>query len=383
MGKSHVFSGIDRQELYHSSLNGKKIGLMTNQTGIERSFRQSVDILHKNYNLTALLAVEHGVRGDVQAGEKIKNFLDPKTKVPVYSLYGDSRRPGEEIMRNLDVAVYDIQDVGARFYTYLYSLSYLMQACAEYSVPLVIFDRVNPLGGDKVEGILLDNEVHSFVGEYPMPARYGLTIGEYSLYVRKILELDIDLTIIPLDGWRRNMYLDEIDLPWVAPSPNCPTLNAMQCYIGTCIFEGTNVSEGRGTTLPFETIGAPWIDADELAKKMKKYRLSGVHFRPCSFVPTFSKHQGKICYGVQLHITDRNTSNAFAAGLYLLDAVRTLYPDQFEFLRPESGDIYFFDRLIGTKSYRLGLLSAEDIVNMQVQSAEQFEDMTESIKLYQ
>lgn len=383
MIKSHVLSGIDRQELYHSSLNGKKIGLMTNQTGIDRSFRQSVDILHKNYNLTALLAVEHGVRGDVQAGEKVSNFLDPKTKVPVYSLYGNTRRPSEEIMRGLDVAVYDMQDVGARFYTYLYSLSYLMQACAEYDVPLVIFDRVNPLGGEKTEGILLDKEVRSFVGEHPMPTRYGLTVGEYSLYVRKILELDIDLTIIPLDGWRRNMYLDEIDLPWVAPSPNCPTLSAIECYIGTCIFEGTNVSEGRGTTLPFEIIGAPWIDSDELAKLMKKYKLPGVHFRPCSFVPTFSKHQGKICYGVQLHITNRNKANVFAAGIYLLDAIRSLYPDRFEFLKPESGEIYFFDKLLGSTKYRLGLLNADDIVQMQKQSAEQFEQITESIKLYQ
>ncbi|MDO5022556.1 MAG: DUF1343 domain-containing protein [Eubacteriales bacterium] len=383
MSKLHVLSGIDRQELYHSSLNGKRIGLMTNQTGIDRSFRQSVDILHKNYRLTSLLAVEHGVRGDVQAGEKVSNFLDPKTQVPVYSLYGDSKRPSEEIMRNLDVVVYDMQDVGARFYTYLYSLSYLMEACAKYNVPLVIFDRINPLGGEKVEGILLENEVHSFVGEHPMPARYGLTVGEYSLYIRKILGLDIDLTIIPLDGWRRNIYLDEVDLPWVAPSPNCPTLNAMQCFVGTCIFEGTNVSEGRGTTLPFENIGAPWIDSDELSKRMKKFKLSGVHFRPCSFVPTFSKHQGKICYGVQLHVTDRNTANVFAAGLYLLDTIKSLYPDHFEFLKPTSGDIYFFDRLLGSTKYREGLLNADAIVQLQQKSKEEFEQITDSIKLYQ
>jgi uncharacterized protein YbbC (DUF1343 family) len=382
MKKARVFSGIDRQELYHSCLNGKRIGLMTNQTGIDRMFRQSVDLLHKNYRLSALLAVEHGVRGDIQAGEKVDSYIDPKTQVPVHSLYGENKRPSEELMHSIDVAVYDLQDVGARFYTYLYSLSYLMQACAKYNVPLVVLDRINPLGGEKVEGIILEDEVSSFVGEHPMPARYALTAGEFALYLRKLLKLDIDLTIIPLDGWRRNMYLDDINIPWVAPSPNCATLHAAECFVGTCIFEGTNISEARGTTLPFEMIGAPWINSYELAKKMKKLKLKGVHFRPCSFVPTFSKHQGKVCNGVQLHITDKENANVFASGMYLLDTIKSIYPEEFKFLTPSEGDVYFFDRLLGTTKYRLNKMNVEDIVKLQISSEESFNKQTHDIKLY-
>lgn len=274
--KAHILCGLDRPELYHSSLSGRRVGLMTNQTGIDHLYRPSIDIIHKNYRLNLLMAVEHGVRGDIQAGEQVDSMVDKKTGVPVFSLYGDAREPSEALMKELDVAVYDMQDVGARFYTYLYSLSYLMQACAKYNVPLVIMDRLNPLGGLRVEGTILEEKVHSFVGEHPIPTRYALTVGEYALYVRRLLKLDIDLTVIPLDGWRRNMYLDNTDTPWVSPSPNCATLHAAECFVGTCIFEGTNLSEGRGTSLPFEFVGAPWVDADQLAENMRKRALPGV-----------------------------------------------------------------------------------------------------------
>ena len=381
--KAHILCGLDRPELYHSSLSGRRVGLMTNQTGIDHLYRPSIDIIHKNYRLNLLMAVEHGVRGDIQAGEQVDSMVDKKTGVPVFSLYGDAREPSEALMKELDVAVYDMQDVGARFYTYLYSLSYLMQACAKYNVPLVIMDRLNPLGGLRVEGTILEEKVHSFVGEHPIPTRYALTVGEYALYVRRLLKLDIDLTIIPLDGWRRNMYLDNTDTPWVSPSPNCATLHAAECFVGTCIFEGTNLSEGRGTSLPFEFVGAPWVDADQLAENMRKRALPGVFFRPCSFVPTFSKHSGQLCHGVQLHITDREKAGAFTAGLYLLESIRELFPAHFEFLPPYEGDVAHFDRLLGTTEYSAGHVDAEGLIKKHEPWLEEYEDRVKSVKLYQ
>lgn len=383
MNQTAILSGIDRPDLYHRLLEGKRIGLMTNQTGINRLFQNTIDILHKNYRLTALMGVEHGVRGDIQAGEHVDAFTDPKTGVPVYSLYGQTRRPGEALMRQMDVAVYDMQDVGVRFYTYLYSLSYLMEACAQYGVPLVVMDRVNPLGGLRIEGTLLEEGLNSFVGEFPMPSRYGLTVGEYALWVRRHLRLDIDLTIIPLKGWKRSMYLDDTTLPWVAPSPNCATLHAALCYIGTCIFEGTNLSEGRGTTLPFELIGAPYLDADKVAQAMQKQDIAGVHFRPCSFVPTFSKHRGTLCHGVQLHITHREQAEMFKAGLLLAQTIRDLYPEDFAFLSPAENALAPFDRLLGTTAFRLGAMDAQSIIDTHRPRIEAFEQACEGLRLYQ
>ena len=381
--KAQVLCGLDRPELYHSSLSGRRVGLMTNQTGIDRLYRPAIDIIHKNYRLNALLAVEHGVRGDIQAGEHVDASVDKKTGVPVYSLYGETRLPSDSLMQEMDVAVYDMQDVGARFYTYLYSLSYLMEACAKNNIPLVVMDRLNPLGGLKVEGIILENDVHSFVGEHPLPARYALTVGEYALFVRRLLKLDIDLTIIPLDGWRRSMYLDDTTTPWVAPSPNCATLHAAECFVGTCIFEGTNLSEGRGTTLPFEYIGAPWVEADKLADAMRKRSLPGVFFRPCSFVPTFSKHQGELCHGVQMHIIDREKADVFAAGLYLLDTIRELNHADFAFLSETEGALAHFDRLLGTKRYRLNQIDTNGLLLEQQPRLMAYQQEVQSIRLYQ
>ena len=380
--KTHILSGIDRQDLYHPLLNGAKIGLMTNQTGINRLFRSTLDILHKNYQLTALMAVEHGIRGYIGPGDDVQSYTDEKTGIPVHSLYGQSFRPDESVMKSMELAVYDMQDVGARFYTYLTSLAYLMEACALYSVPLIVMDRLNPLGGLQIEGVLLENEVRSFVGEFPIPSRYGLTVGEYALLVRKLLQLDIDLTIIPLDGWTRTLYADDTDITFVPPSPNCPSVQASLCYVGTCIFEGTNVSEGRGTAMPFECIGAPWIDANKLAEAMRKHELPGVHFRPCSFRPSASKHRDSLCHGIQLHVNRRNEANLFQAGLLLCDTIRGLWPEHFEFLPSTEGDITHFDRLLGTKRYRLGQITAMDLINEQEKPLQGFRTLTQSVQLY-
>ena len=294
-----VLSGLDGLDAIEKQLKGKRIGLMTNQTGIDSRFRSAIDLIHAKYRMTALFAVEHGIRGNVQAGEDYETQPDPDTGVPVYAVYGKTHRLTAEMLDAFDVLIFDMQDVGARFYTYLYALSFAMEECAKAGKPVVVLDRVNPLGGERIEGPVLDERFASYVGMYALPTRYGLTIGEYAKWVRRHLKLDsLDLTVVPLQGWHRQDYLDDLNMPWAAPSPNCATFHAALCYIGTCIFEGTNLSEGRGTTLPFEYIGAPWIDAPKLSKRMEKRKLPGLYFRPVYFTPTFSKFAGQPCAGV-------------------------------------------------------------------------------------
>ncbi len=377
-----ILSGLDRLELADSILKEKRIGLMTNQTGIDHRFRSGIDLLHSRYNLTALFAVEHGIRGDVQAGAAYETQPDPVTGVPVYAVYGKTHRLTEEMLDAFDVFCFDMQDVGARFYTYLYALSFAMEECAEAGKPVIVFDRVNPLGGEKIEGTVLDTRFASYVGMYPLPTRYGLTIGEYALWARDHLKLNLDLTVIPLAGWSRSNYLDDLDIPWVAPSPNCATFHAALAYIGTCIFEGTNVSEGRGTTLPFEYIGAPWIDAQTLEKRMAAHDLPGLHFRAAYFTPTFSKHAGQPCAGVQVHITDRRAANAVEGALTLLDEIRALYPDQLEWVS-NTPDTFFIDKLLGTDAYRLGRYDAHALMEAHAPARQAFLEQRRHFLLYE
>ena len=331
--KAHVLSGIDRIDTVAHLLEGKRVGLMTNPTGIDHNFNSSIDVIAKRFNLTALYAVEHGIRGDIQAGEHVENCVDEATGVMVYSAYGKNSHFNEEMLEAFDVLVFDIQDVGARFYTYMYSMAYALEACNRAGKAMIVLDRINPLGGVKTCGTIHDRRFASFVGDYEIPTQHGLTIGEMALYVKDFLKLDrVELTVVLVEGWKRSMRLDETDLPWVAPSPNCATLDAATAYIGTCVFEGTNVSEGRGTTLPFQVIGAPFLNGPKLAERANAHKLPGVHFRPTSFCPTFSKHQGAMCHGVQVHVTDVEAVNMFEAGLVLLDEVRALGGDKFEFL---------------------------------------------------
>jgi uncharacterized protein YbbC (DUF1343 family) len=285
-----------------------------------------------------------------------------------------------EMLDAIDVLVFDMQDVGARFYTYLYSLSYAMTDCANAGKPVVVLDRVNPLGGLWVQGTLLDEAFHSFVGEYALPTRYGLTIGEYALWVKTHLNLKMDLTIVPMAGWERGMLLDDTDVPWMPPSPNCPTLSSALCFIGTCVFEGTNLSEGRGTTTPFEWVGAPWVDARRLESEMRSLVLPGIGIRRASFTPMFSKHAGEMCHGVQIHITNRKEADPFAAGLYLLDTLRRMHSDCFEWLNHEGR--YHTDLILGTDAYRLGTLDAQSLIARQAPLLEAFRRDKQRYHLY-
>ena len=383
MNRNHVLSGVDQLKRLDTPLSGRRVGLMTNPTGVDHNLRSTIDLLHARFRLTALFAPEHGIRGDLQAGAAVTDVTDPETGIPVFSAYGDKSHFTPEMLEAFDVLVFDIQDVGARFYTYLYSLSYAMEACAKAGKKVVVLDRVNPLDGQTRAGTILDPVFASFVGDYELPTRYGLTIGEYALYVRDYLKLDLDLTVVPLAGWQRWMLLDDTDLPWVLPSPNLPTLESALCYTGTCIFEGTNCSEGRGTTIPFQVIGAPYTDAAALEKRMAEISTPGIHFRRASFCPTFSKHQSRVCHGVQMHITDRHLADPTSAGLLLCEAIRDMYPDHFQMIRWEGEKEYAIDKLLGTDAFRKGQKSAKEMILDAAAGLEAFGRETEQYHLYQ
>ncbi|MBR3779612.1 MAG: DUF1343 domain-containing protein [Clostridia bacterium] len=300
-------------------------GLITNHTGVLRDLSSTVDMLKEKCNLTALFGPEHGVRGDVQAGQNIVSYDDKKTGLPVFSLYGDDISESKKKIASLDTVIFDIQDVGARFYTYAYTMTDTMKICAEHGLKFVVLDRPNPLGGVKAEGAILDRQFSSFVGRFPTPTRCGLTIGEFALMMNETENIGCDLNIIPMEGWKRDMYYDDTDLVFIQPSPNIPTVDTAFVYIGTCIFEETNLSEGRGTTKPFEMIGAPWLDSKAVIEKMRQQE--GVILRECSFTPTFSDYKDNFCHGIQLHVTDRETFSPFAVGIKLLDTIKKIHSE--------------------------------------------------------
>ena len=386
--KATVFNGIDQIESVDALLKGKRLGLITNPTGTRKDLTATIDLLNERYQLTALYSPEHGVRGDAQAGVKIADRVDPLTGVMAYSLYGEGDQLTEENTKDVDMIVVDIQDVGARFYTYLYTMSYSMACCKKLGLPMVVFDRINPIGGVKVEGTILDERFRSFVGDYGLPTRTGITIGELARYLAgtRPEEFACELTVVPCKGWKRDLYADETDLSWVIPSPNLPTIDGAELYIGTCVFEGPNVSEGRGTTIPFEIIGAPWLKSYEVVEAMQAKNLPGVKFRAGCFTPTFSKHQGELCYAVQPHVTDRRAFRSFETGLYLLEVIRDLHPDHFEYRfveRPQDGRRYFLDSLMGTDQFRTGALSCQGILEANRAGLEAYQKAIKPYLLYE
>ncbi|MFJ9385570.1 exo-beta-N-acetylmuramidase NamZ domain-containing protein [Peribacillus sp. NPDC101481] len=325
-------------------LSGKKVGLITNPTGIDSKLTSIVDLLHDDpdINLTALFGPEHGVRGDAQAGASVEYYIDEKTGLPVYSLYGKTKKPTPEMLKDVEVLVFDIQDVGTRYYTYIYTMAYAMEAAKENNIPFIVLDRPNPQGGESVDGPVLEPEFSSFVGLYPIPLKHGMTVGELATLFNKEFNIGADLKVIKMKGWKRDMDYDDTGLPFVLPSPNMPAVSTTFVYPATGLIEGTNVSEGRGTTKPFELIGAPYINSDELAGKLNELRLPGVKFRAASFTPTFSKHAGKLSHGVEIYITDREEFKAVPTGLHIIKTIQDLYPDDFEFLAAKN-----FNLLIG------------------------------------
>ena len=376
-------SGIDRADTLHAFLSSGRLGLMTNQTGMTRQFQPTADLLNSRYRLTALFAAEHGIRGDCQAGEAVSVSKDPATGLTVWPLYGKFKRLTAEMLETFDIFCFDMQDVGARFYTFLYALSFAMEECCRAGKPVVVFDRINPLGGDRIQGTVLDPRFASYVGMYPLPTRYGLTIGEFARWVRAFLRLDaLELHVVPLEGWRRSTRPEETGLPWPAPSPNCPTFHCALAYAGSCVFEGTNLSEGRGTCMPFEYIGAPWIDADRLAAAAESRGTPGIRFRPHWFTPCASKYAGENCSGVQIHITDPVSADPVAGALALLDSVRELYPDRLEWIANTPGR-YMIDLLLGTDDYRTGRLDGPGLLSVHEEARFRFRKEREPWLLYE
>lgn len=351
--------GIETLFREHKNLlKGKRVGLITNPTGVDSELRSSVDLFAEDpdIELTALYGPEHGVRGDAQAGDKVDYYIDEKTGLPVYSLYGDTRKPTPEMLKNVDVLVFDIQDVGARFYTYIYTMAYAMEAAKEQGIPFVVLDRPNPLGGEVVEGPVLEEKYSSFVGKYPIPLRHGMTVGELAQLFNKEFGIGADLTVVKMNKWKRSFDYDETNLPFVMPSPNMPTLETAFVYPGTGLIEGTNVSEGRGTTKPFELLGAPFINGTELSEKLNNLHLDGVKFRAASFTPSFSKHSGQLSHGVQVYVTDREKYQSVETGLHIVKTIHDLYGEEFSFNK--SGN---FDLLIGNSWVREELEKGTDV----------------------
>lgn len=334
---THVTTGLEvLLDEGHPLVGGRRIGLVTNHTAIDRELRSAIDLLHTDprFELAHLYGPEHGVRGDVQAGVHVGRAVDGETGLPVESLYGETRKPTPEMLDGVDVLVFDIQDAGARFYTYISTMVLSMEGASEAGIPYVVLDRPNPITGVHIEGPMLDPQFESFVGIHPVPTRHGLTVGELARLVAADRGWP-EPTVIRMQGWQRDMWYDETGLPFVQASPNLPTLDSLTVYTGTCIFEATTLSEGRGTTRPFEYIGAPWINVTELVAELRSRDLAGVGFRPASFVPMFSKHQGDTCSGVQLHILDRETFRPVEVGVHLVHAIKHLNGSQFAW-RPGS-----------------------------------------------
>lgn len=351
-----------------------KCGLITNPTGVLKNMTATADMLKEICDLQALFGPEHGVRGDAQAGAAVEDFvMDKSTGIPAYSFYGKGQPQAEKIMAELDTVFFDIQDVGARFYTYQYTMTDAMCHCAKHGVRFVVLDRPNPIGGTKAEGTILDRRFSTFVGRYPTPTRPGLTIGEFARCINETEKIGCDLHVVPCEGWTRNMDFDDTDLLFVQPSPNLPTVDTAYSYIGTCIYEGTNLSEGRGTTKPFELLGAPWLDNSTVIRMVGEQ--PGVYLREAYFTPTFSKFAGELCHGIQLHVYDREAYQPFATGLRLFCAIRECHPDE---LTTRS----FLCNLLGGDAVMQPDFDVEDYIKTEAEKVANWQEKSKAVWIY-
>ena len=334
-------------------LRGKRVAFLTNSSAIDRARTLGIDLVakHKDLKLVALLAAEHGIRGDVMAGERITDGTDPRTGVPIYSLYSaEDLGPTDPMLKDVDVILYDLQEVGGRTWTYVSSMALSMQAAKRKGIPFVVLDRPNPIGGEIVEGALLDTNFKSFVGMYPIPARHGMTVGELATMFNRKFGIGADLIVVKAENWKRSQWQDETGLPWVNPSPNLRSLAAVTSYPGTVYFEGTTLTEGRGTDRPFEQIGAPWLNAPEVARIMNERRLPGIRFEAITMpvAPTAAKYKGLTIPGIRFVITDKRAYRPVRTSLLLIDEIHRLHPTDFAWTRS-------IDRLTGSDKVRLAI----------------------------
>lgn len=389
---SHVELGLERLLKERSgSLRGERVGLICNQSSVDHSFRHAADLFHehKEINLTALFGPQHGIRGDVQDNMvETGHALDRATGIPIYSLYSETREPTEEMLENLDVLVFDMQDVGCRIYTFIYTMANCMRAARKYGKRVVVCDRPNPINGEGVAGNVLEPEFASFVGQYPIPTRHGMTVCELARLFNEEFGIGCELETVLMDGWRREAWMDETDAPWVMPSPNMPTLETATVFPGTVHLEGTQMSEGRGTTRPFEIIGAPYIDAAAYAQALNNLELPGVYFRACGFQPTFQKHKDVPCGGVQIHVTDRQAFEPVMTGVATVLLARELYTQQLRWKEPPYEYVFDknpFDVIAGTYKLRAGIERGdrlETIVASWQKGLEEFKKVRSRFLLY-
>ena len=377
--------------LTSTRLNGLRVGVLANPASIDHGFSHVVDRLsHSNrFKLTAIFGPQHGYRSDLQDNMiETPHAKDRRRNIPIFSLYSETREPTKDMLGLIDVLVVDLQDVGARIYTFIYTMANCLRAAARHGLPVIVCDRPNPIGGTQVEGPTLEPGFESFVGQFRMPMRHGLTIAELAGLFNERHGISANLEVVSMEGWSRDMYWDATDLPWVMPSPNMPTLDTAIIYPGTVLYEGTILSEGRGTTRPFELIGAPWLDGDELASRMNKLGLKGVHFRGITFEPTFQQHARMTCGGCQIHVTSRAKFLPVKTGVSLLRECYGSAPDRFKWRDPPyeyEHDKMPIDILAGSPALRQQVESQmplEEIVASWRQGVTEFEEIRRSYLLY-
>ena len=352
-------------------VEGKRVGLIVNPASINSRFEHAADLFFQTpgIQLTSLFGPQHGIRGETQDNMiEWQTFTDCRTGLPAYSLYGETRKPTADMLAEIDVLVFDVQDVGTRVYTFIYTMALAMEAAREHGKKVVVLDRPNPIGGLQVEGNLHEPEFHSFVGMFPIPMRHGLTVAELARLFNEEYGIACELEVVTMEGWRRDMYFDDTGLPWVLPSPNIPTADTAVVYPGAVMFEGTLVSEGRGTTRPFELVGAPYINPHRLREEVGKENLPGVAFRPVHFQPTFHKFTGELCGGLQSHVTDRQSFKPVITAIAILRAINRLYPTQFGWKEPPYEYVFNklpFDVINGSAKICEQIMSGTDLAEIE------------------
>jgi uncharacterized protein YbbC (DUF1343 family) len=374
-----------------SSLKGKKIGVLCNQASMDSHFLHIIDILKKSekkfqFSLNSVFGPQHGLWGHTQDNMiEWQDYKDEKTNVHVYSLYGENRKPTPEMLKGLDALVIDLQDVGSRYYTFIWTMALCMETCEKAGIKIIVLDRPNPIGGTQVEGPSLDENFRSFVGWYSLPVRHGLTIGEIAQYFKQQFYPNLSLEVIQMEGWQRGIYFAETGLPWGIPSPNMPVPETALVYPGMCLLEATNISEGRGTTRPFEIFGAPWIDGWKFSEQLNSLKLPGVYFRSLQFQPTFNKYQGEVCEGCFIHVTDRMSFKPFLTVIAIISETVRSYPEKFQWKQPPyeyEFEKMPFDILVGNSWIRELINNQSDLVEMENRWEKETTSFLEEMKEY-
>jgi len=367
-GKLPITLGVERLlNEERDLLRGQRIGLVCNQASVDHGFRHVADLFHQHpdIKLTTLFGPQHGIRGDAQDNMiETGHGLDRKTGLPIYSLYSETREPTAEMLQNVDTIVFDLQDVGTRIYTFVYTLANCMRAARKFGKKVIVCDRPNPIGGTKVAGVVLDPACSSFVGQFPIATRHGMTVCELARMFNEHFGIGCDLECVQMSGWSRSLWYDDTDGPWVLPSPNMPTVDTAVVFPATVHLEGTEMSEGRGTTKPFEFAGAPYIDAEDFAAALAAFEFPGVSFRACGFLPTFQKHAGQACGGVQIHVTDREVFEPVITGIAIVKTAFDMYGGDFRWKEPPyeyEYDRHPFDLISGTSKVREAIEQGDSV----------------------